>query len=335
MDGTTIIQGTFTQPATPETAVNQTIAIPSGVDWMRVTNLTQAAATGGNGFEFYWQLGMGTIGTVLFSGGSSAVTVGQTAANAFVMYNPSNNAPGALNNGSTEISAFSNATPPVATVGSTAGMQAGSVVRIINLAGASQISGMDFTVGYGTFSSTTFSLDYIGTQGSGVTTGSFRVIPYSPLFYPPRRYITSITQAANAVVTTSVQHTYTVGQQVRFTVPSAFGMTQINGLTGNIIAVNTATGNGNNTFTVDINSSAFTAFAFPTTTSPYANSPALVVPVGENTATALTYGQNILADATVNTGFIGMTLAAGAGMPAGVASDKIFWVAGKSTLGGS
>jgi hypothetical protein len=135
-------------------------------------------------------------------------------------------------------------------------------------------------------------------------------------------------------VTLSVTHGYTVGQQISFVIPTvtalAFGMTELDGTEATIVAIGQADVNGfTNTITVDVDTTGFTAFAFPLTTDP-GFTPAQVIPVGENTATALNYGQNILADATVNTGNIGIQLMAGAASPAGSQGDVIYWVAGKS-----
>jgi hypothetical protein len=332
MDGTVIGVGSFTQPAT---AINQIIAIPSNLDSLDIYNYTQAALTGGNGYHFRWQRGFPnqTLGIYEAIGAANAVTAGVTVNGAFNLYDPSANPVGALNNGSTGVTAVSTATPPVVTVGSTAGMAPGSVVRMINIAGAQQLGGLDFTVGYGTFNATHFSLDYMSTLAVAGTTGSFYPILYDPLFYPRRRTITAITQATNAVITLSVTHGYIVGQEVRIHVPAQFGMTQIDGLQGAIIAIDTATGNGHNTITVNINSTGFSPFVFPLTAAvPF--TPAEIVPIGEDTATALNLNQNILSDATVNTGFYGMILAAGALLPAGVAGDVVFWQANKAQFGG-
>jgi hypothetical protein len=332
MDGTVIGVGSFTQPAT---AVNQIIAIPSNCDSLDIYNYTQASLTGGNGYHFRWQRGfpVPTVGIYEAVGGGSAVTAGVTVAGAFTLYDPSANPVGALNNGSTGVTAVSTATPPVVTVGSTAGMAPGSVVRMIDVTSAQQLGGIDFTVGYGTFNATHFSLDYMSTLATAGTTGSFYPILFNPLFYPVRRTITNITQAANAVITLSVTHGYQVGQEVRINCPAACGMTQIDGMQGAIIAIDTATGNGHNTITVNINTTGFSAFTFPITTAvPF--TPAEVVPIGEDTATALNLNQNILSDATVNTGYYGMILAAGALLPAGVAGDVIFWQSNKAQFGG-
>jgi hypothetical protein len=194
-------------------------------------------------------------------------------------------------------------------------------VRLIDVTGAQQLGGIDFTVGNNTLTSTTFSLDYMAQIVAG-TTGSWRKIPFQPQFYPRKRTITAITQATSAVITMSVTHGFTAGQAVRLKVPSAYGMTEMDNLIGNITAVSTA----NNTITVDIDSSSFTAFSFPLTAAvPFTF--AEVIPVGE-TANG-TYANN-LDDATDNVSLIGMKLAAGADSPAGSSSDVIYWRAGKS-----
>ena len=103
-----------------------------------------------------------------------------------------------------------------------------------------------------------------------------------------------------------------------------------------ITAVDTATGNGHNTITINANTSGFGSFLtqWESITPPY--TPAQVIPIGEDTATALAQMPPLseLADATYNTGYLGMVLAAGATAPAGIAADTVFWVARKATYGG-
>lgn len=323
MDNTIIQQGAFT-------STGSTVRIPlrSDVDWMYVYNLTQAngAQTTAVGVKYYWQRGMaaGAKWTTFASNAAAASNLEQyITSNGFTLYDTSLQTPGALN---ATITAISNAAIPVVTNSGTNGLVAGDVVRLVNVTGAQQLGGFDFTVGYNTLSTTTFSLDYMSQIVAG-TTGSWRKINFNPIFYPRRRFITSISKASQAVVVTSVTHGYTIGQQVRFAVPAAYGMTQINGLTGNIVDINTST--TVNSFTVDIDSSAFTTFAFPLTAAvPF--TPAEVIPVGEDTATALLYGTDILGDSTENVSTMGIILTGGVNCPGGAASDQIMWVAGKS-----
>ena len=112
-------------------------------------------------------------------------------------------------------------------------------------------------------------------------------------------------------------------------------------------------------FVININSSSYTAFTFPTVAQQPSNLPQLI-PFGEDTATSLSAigsqvpsigglqipntNTGILADSTVNTGLLGMILGTGGNGksldatisgPAGYASgDVVYWVAGKSTYGG-
>lgn len=323
MDNTVIQQGYFTSDGTAKI-----LSIRSDVDWMRVINWTQAATQQGTGrgVEFYWQRGMAADTGVEYkkTNSTDALNMVTLSSGGFTLIDTSVQAPGAL---VSTISAVSTASIPVVTNSGTNGLVAGDVVRLINVAGAPQLGGMDFTVGYNTLSTTTFSLDYMAQLSVAGTTGSWRKISYNPLYYPRRRFITKITQASQAVVTLSVTHQFTVGQLVRFYVPSAYGMSQINGLQGEITAINTTTTSGN-TVTVNIDSSGFDAFAFPLAAA-FPFTQAQLVPVGEGTDASIA-SPNLLDDATINQGLIGMRLAAGAQSPAGSSSDLIYWTAGKS-----
>ena len=324
MDNTIVQQGRFTS-----TGSARTLALRSDVDWMMVYNATQAAAgqTNALGVKYYWQRGMaaGSKWTTFKSNAANAANLEQfITTNGFTLVDSSTNPLGTLN---ATITAISNAAIPVVSNGGTNGLSAGDVVRLTNCAGGAQLGGMDFTVGHNTLTAGTFSLDYMATIVAA-TTGEWRKISYNPIFYPRRRFITKITAAASAVVTMSVTHGYQVGQTVRFIVPAAFGMIEMNGLLGTITAIDTTLTTGNS-ITVNIDSTAFTAFAFPlTAASPFTF--AEVVPVGEDTASALTAGVDILTDATINTGYIGMVLTGGASCPGGATSDVMYWVAGKS-----
>jgi len=326
MDNTIVQVGNFVS-----TGANTVIQLRESVDWMEVYNVTQANGiqTTGYAVKFYWQNGFSSDAawkTFVFNDANVQNSEIFISSVGFTYVDSSAVQNGVILN---TITAISNASIPVVTNSGTNGLVPGSVVRLFNVAGAQQLGAMDFTVGYNTLSSTTFSLDYMPQIAAG-TTGSFQQINWNPAFYPARRYITQITQAAQAVVTLSVTHQYQVGQLVRVVVPAAFGMVQMNNLQGTIVAVNTSTtGSGSNSITLDINSSAFSAFVFPlSSAAPFTS--AEIVPIGEDTGFALSANQNILSDATVDTGYIGMILAGGANGPAGVADDLIFWRAGKA-----
>lgn len=329
MDNTIIQQGRFTADGN-----NQFLSIRSDVDWMWVYNTTIAAAnqTTAVGVKYYWQRGFpaGAKWTTFKSNAAAAANLEQyLTTNGFTLLDTSLQQPGRLNGsaGNADITAVSNAAIPVVSNNNTNFLAAGSVVRLYDVAGAQQLGGLDFTVGYNTLTNGTFSLDYMAQIVAG-TTGSWRQIPFDPIYYPRRRYITKITQAAQAVVTLSVTHGYKVGQEVRLVVPAAYGMTQMNGLQATIVAIDTTTTTGNS-ITLNVDSTAFDAFAFPLTADvPF--TPAEVVPMGEDTSYALYAGQDILSDATVNQAYLGMMLAGGASNPGGANGNVMYWVAGKS-----
>jgi hypothetical protein len=320
MSYTTILQGSFLSTAAP-----QLITLESGVDWMRVYNFTQAAArTNAVAGEWYWQKGMAANDGLVWTYTNGGVAVNPCALtlntcsgavlNGFTFINTTVNAPGVT----TALTAVSADAIPVVTTA--VAPSTGTVVRLYNVLGAQQLGGVDFTVT--NLSGTTFQLANMAQIVAG-TTGNYSVIPFDPYFYPTRRTISIISKAASAVVTMTVNHGYSVGQNVRFVVPASYGMTQINGLLGVITAVTAST------ITVNINSTAFTTFAWPTTAQgPFAL--AEVIPVGE--AAFQPYANN-LTDGVQNNGVTAMSLGFNVtvGGPAGLAvNDVMYWTAGKS-----
>lgn len=368
MDGTILSQGSFIVPAT---IVPVNLVVPSGVDWIKVTNFTRQGTVGGAAafpFEYSWQRGMaaGTALVKYYANAGAVVTGDQLVSGGFTLYDASNLPIGA----SVAYTAISNATRPVVNIAATAGIAVGSVVRLSLLTGdtavASAVSGIDFVVGALVANTSitlgTASSALANTVGIVTGTGHYRVVNTDGLFYPKRRFISNITQAVNAVVSTTVAHGYVAGQAVRFSIPAVSGMIQLNpsvansSLSATVVAVVDAYN-----FSINVDTTAFSAFSFPTVAQQPSSYPE-VHPLGENTAAALAsanaqlpidssgnpiYNANsgILSDSLVNTGFLGMTLGVGgvgniAGAvaltgPAGsVAADVVYWQVGKSTFGG-
>ena len=189
------------------------------------------------------------------------------------------------------------------------GLQTGDVVIITNNNIMTQLGGLYFTVtvtGANTFTIplNTNTANFVQETGYVV-----RKLIVGPLYYPQRRYISNITAANPMVVSTNVAHGMLPGQQVRLRIPTAFGMTQANNLQGVITAVTAQT------FTLGgIDSSAFTAFAWPASTAvPF--TPPQVIPVGSGpimvTVGGATYADDLIWDATTNQQFQGITIGTG------------------------
>jgi hypothetical protein len=393
MDGTILGQGSFTTlgtnaaSGTVATGIANIIQIPSGADWVSVRNFTQYGTAGNSavvwqgttansGFEYFWQRGMapGTALVKYKTSGAAGINADTLLTGGFTLYDPSGSTAGAqpIIGPAVATTASTNATRPVVSTASTAGISVGTVVRMSNTA-QSDVNGIDMVVGAVTLN-TSFTLltatNPLATA-PGVVGGAgfYRIINSDFLYYPRRRYVVNVTQAVNAQVSVSIPHGLTPGQKVRFIIPTVAGMTQLN---RNIIS---AVKDGSATiltviddynFTIDVNTLSYTPFTWPTVSQQPSNFPE-VVPFGENTAVALlatgaqtptiagvqifNANTGILADSTVNTAYLGMILGIG-GIgnelttaitgPAGVITnvggvqtpDTIYWVAGKSSYGG-
>lgn len=108
-----------------------------------------------------------------------------------------------------------------------------------------------------------------------------------PVFQPAMRIVSSISQAAQATVTTTFAHQYVSGDIVRIVIPPGFGMQQIN----QMIAPLTVT--GSTTFTIPINTINFDPFSTPSQ-RPLNKQYAHVVPVGEINSNLYGAVQNVL-----------------------------------------
>jgi len=286
MDGTILSQGFFQVPATG--VVQQYIPVPSGTDWVWTYNFTQSALVGGatpNSIENYWQIGMpvGSSYVKYYTTAGAALNGDLIATGGISIYDPSGNNPYALPlvGNAVATTAITNATRPVVSTANTSGILVGSVVRMSNTA-QFDTSGIDFVVGAVTpgvsFTLLAASNALANVPGAVGGAGVYRHINVESPWYPKRRYITNITQAVNAQISTSVANSYVPGQLVRFHVPAVSGMVQLDGLSGTVLSIVDAFN-----FTVNINTSFFTAFTFPTVAQSPSSFP-IVVPVGEDTS---------------------------------------------------
>ena len=324
------------------TGVGVKINLPSSADYFVTTNITQMPLAPNPGVvirgEWY----------------GSKFGVGATAANDGIRWKKTNStnallidtfATSTASNGFTyittspyveaqaanAITAITAASPAVVTQTNT--YSEGDFVRLYSTTGMLQIGGMVFQIS--SVSGSGYTLTGLRAAGfaAAATAGFTRRVSKNAAVDPEFLYITEITKATQAVVRTSVDPTpyYVVGNKIHFSVPASFGMKEINQLTGTIVAVSAA----NYTVTVDIDSTAFTTFAFPTSaSSPTSALFATYAPAGS----ATTFNPNTL----VQTGYefqktpfhTGqftpyMFLAGGAQSPAGASGDVINWMAYK------
>lgn len=320
---TIIQQGRFTS-----TGGATTLKLRSDVDWFRCWNLTiaDAAQTTAVGVEYYWQRGFAADRGLEYKKSNAANAANLTdyvATGGFTLVTNTNQAPTAA----VAIAGASNATSPSITTASTAGLSNGDIVELSSVTGAPNIAGFEFQIDT-LVANTSFDMMAVlaNAPGAAGTAGFWRKVPYNPIFYPRRRYITNVTQAAQPTVTTSVDYEFSVGDYVSFRVASEFGMSELNNMVGRVVSIPTP-----NTFTVDIDTTGFTAFVWPAAAAVPFTYPQ-VIPFGVDTAASITAGGSSLALAVRNDAYIGLQLAAGADSPAGALNDVIYWQAGKSFL---
>jgi len=326
---TVIQQGHFTSDG-----LDKIINLRSDIDWVEVYNLTNIAGnTQWAGTRWYWQRGMDQDDALQFYHGAasqvsyestSAIGYNGTAYRGISLIDSSDKTPGAA----IAVAAGTNATRPVYTTADTGILVEGSIVRIQNTAQLN-LNGFDFTVDAVTLD-TNFRLRNTLANVPGIVAGAAGTYRYiAPnetvynMFNPKKRVIANITQANPGVVTTLVNHTFQTGDKVRIKVPEDCDMVELND------QLVTVTRTGDASFTIGIDTSAYTAFVWPALG--FSFTPAEVIPVGIDSAY-----NTAIADAVENTGFIGMILGTSdtagiaLGSPGGTAGDAIKWRAGKS-----
>ncbi len=335
---TIINQGSFTSAG-----VGVKIPLPSSADYFRVQNLTQLATqqATGRGVLFEWYNGLTAADNAIEwkkTNSTDALNMVLATSGGFTYVTT---VPVVEAQAANAITAITAANPAV--VSQTNTYSEGDILRIYNTTAMLQVGGIDVQISSVSGSGyTLLGLPATASNGfaAAATNGNTRRISKNLAVDPEYLYITNISQATSAVVSTSVDPSayYVVGMKIHFSVPSSFGMTQINQLTGTITAVNavSATSNiGAYNLTVNIDSSAFTAFAFPaSTSSPTAPLFATLAPAGSQTSfdpvTGVQTGYNFT-KSPFHTGQFTpyMFLAAGAQSPAGSTSDVIVWQAYK------
>jgi hypothetical protein len=332
-ENTIIHQGYFTSAG-----IDTYIPLRSSVDWVKVYNLTNIA--GGAqwaGLTWWWQNGLtqGDAVTEYHAAATQAVSMSTCAVGynfatyrGIYLFDTSDQTPSAAR----AVTAGTNATRPVYSAANTTGLADHAIVRIANT-DHTNLNGLDFSIDT-VVASTSFRLANTLATAPGLVggaNGTYRLVAPTlaayKLMYPDNRVIANITQAVNPTVTTLVDHGYSVGSKVRINLKdSANGMLEINEMVATVLTTPTAA-----TFTIDIDTTGFTAFTFqlPADTP---LTPANCVPVG----TRLIYGATELGDSARNQATLGILLGTSAtagvalGSAGGTNGDVIKWIAGKT-----
>lgn len=333
---TIITQGSFTS-----TGANQKIILPSSADYFKTVNITQLPLTPATPVvvmsEWYRGVFSDNDGMRWKKSANTSVLnldtfATSTASNGFTYVTSSPVVEAQATNAITSITQASQAV-----VTQTNTYNNGDIVRIYNSTGMLQIGGATFQIS--SVSGSGYTL--IGLDSSGfaaaATAGNTRRVSTFEAVDPQFLFISKITKATSAVVTTTVDPTqyYVVGMKIYFSVPQSFGMKEINGLTGTITAVSAA----NYTLTVNIDSSGFTTFAWPASTAvPTTTLFATLAPAGASTQFNPITNVQTGYDFTFQPFHTGqftpyMLVAGGAQSPAGANNDVIVWQACKTETG--
>ena len=346
---TILTGGSFTS-----TGAGVKIPLPSSADYFKTWNITQSIASNpntviqGEWFGSLFGAGASVAGRGIQLVKTTANLTSQFGANLGFTYVTTS--PNVEAQAANAITVITLANPAVVTQTQT--YSNGDFLRIYNTTGDLTVGGMVFQISSVSGSGyTLLGLANLAAVGLAAGTAGFtRRVSSNAAVDPEFLYITGINPGsavtaapAGTIVSTSVDPSafYVVGMKVHFSVPSSFGMTQIDQLTGTITALNISNSGGSAAgvaaynMLVDIDSSAFTAFTFPASAlSPTTRLFATLAPAGAKTAfdpvTLVQTGYEFQKQPFHSGQFLPyMFLAGGAQSPAGAAADIINWSAYK------
>jgi hypothetical protein len=261
------LSGSFTTPASGN--ANQTIQLPFVPDlielWIQGNssgdNWTSSASPGPTKYAF-WQKGM-AAGTALVTANTAGAATDTSVFLATGGITPVISAANSfgVNQGG---SGITNAGPAVMTLTNSNVYNTGDVVLLEQTTAALQWSGIPWSVvqtGATTYnfgiSGDTFSAAAFAAAATNVNT---KKVNFPTAFSPYISYIVELVTGSTTQVVTSAPHGLSVGDTVRLVIPSPWGTTQISGQQGIVTLVPNSV-----SFTVAIDSSAASAFVFPTT----------------------------------------------------------------------
>ena len=254
MSGLTLIhQETFTSDG-----ATKRLSLPGSADYIRVINNNEATAAGtgsiDNAFQWEWWDSYAEGDTLVSykSNTSHVVEIDSNTADKLIYREEE------LNPEASKVGTTIDVSTQICTTAAAHGYAVGDRVRITNNVVVDQIGGVIYTI-TAVPSTTTFTLGYALMTAFAADETAFvvRRLPPEVEVMPGAVFVTGITAAASAVATFSEAHNYKVGDVIYFRVPAAFGIVEMDGLQGKVTAVAAST------ITVDINSTGFTALAWP------------------------------------------------------------------------
>lgn len=277
-----IAGGTFT--ATLNTPVSINLQSQDPPDYFVARNLGTSSSTGwgeasdAQAIEWFWYRSMGqgvARGIVQTSDASNPAMIARViTADGITTYDTAS--PPTFAGLAT--TAITDNDPAVCTMADTGTISVGDIVRLTGTTGMLQVAGYDVQVEAVTNDTSITLMLNANAFAAAATAGTVtKIIPNR--MYPRYRFINSISQAAQAVVTFTVNNDFTPGEIVSFRVSSDFGMDEINYVSARVLSVtNDST---NSSITIDLDTTGYTAFAFPTSAAAAAGvSPAVCVPSG-------------------------------------------------------
>ncbi len=256
------------------TGAAQVINLPFQPDYVEFINYTASASGADNGVpKAFWDANMGQgVAVIERFQAANQLTTDTVDTNGITTFAAGQ----LLQFGATlTVTSVTKAAAAVVTTGSNHGYASGDVVILEGLfetstTGMPQINGIPFTVTV--TGATTFTIPWNTNQSnytaiSGASTGTPRVkkVLYPDIYFPGDVVISNITTGTTTTIDTAKAHNFVVGQEVAFRIPSQWGTVELNSLPNTLTPGSPVYGyvisvTDYNTFVVNINSSAYTAF---------------------------------------------------------------------------
>jgi hypothetical protein len=263
-----IMEGYFTVPASLRFFLNLP-AIPDTIEmWNKTTwGTAPAGATAPQYAIGFAEDPAGTYydTTAVASSSSAALSGGRGSTGGFSFVSAGTYAYGP----SLTITAITQANPAVVT-SAAHGLKTGDSVLITQTTGMLQIAGVVYTVTVIDVNTFSINVDSSGFAAPA-TAGFAKRLLYPDLYIPEGTSITGVTTGVTTTIQTALVHSFVPGNEIFFVVSPPWGMTQLDSL-----GVLTNTGIPQQAYvisttaqsiTVNVNSTGYTAFAYPTSAS--------------------------------------------------------------------